>query len=51
MTLTEDDDGGRDYNARIQQPLAPGRYYVEVTPLWGAAGAPYDVSVVRFTLP
>ncbi len=37
--ITEDDDGGSEYNASISQTLSQGTYYVEVTELDGDSGS------------
>jgi hypothetical protein len=43
--IAEDDDSGSDYNARIQERLSPGTYYVRMSQVGEAAGQGYEVNL------
>jgi hypothetical protein len=46
--IEEDDDGGRDYNAKLALNLGPGRYYVKVTQVDVGTGGDYTISMERY---
>ncbi|THB62732.1 MAG: hypothetical protein D6B26_06950, partial [Spirochaetaceae bacterium] len=47
--LATDDDGGSNYNARIQQYLAPGEYWIQAEPLGGDADEQEQYSLMLRT--
>jgi hypothetical protein len=46
--IEEDDDGGRDYNAKLAVNLRPGRYYVRVTQVDAGTGGDYSITMERY---
>jgi len=47
LRVTEDDDSGRDRNARISASLVPGRYEARVWHYWPRGTGEYEISLSR----